>query len=97
MPSSTHSPHHIHNDGREKRIMVTSNKKPDVVFIDRVLGESCFERVMQSGIAVKVWEEDERITDRGGVVGGRAKTYMFQFPGTKEASWVFNLVGTYRF
>lgn len=97
IPSSTHTPHRIHNDGREKRIIVSANKQSDVIYIDRVLGESCFERVMQSGIAVNVWEEDKRIGDRGGVIGGRSKTYMFQFPGAKEAAWVFGIVGTYRY
>ena len=96
-PSSTHTPHRIHNDGREKRVLVSKNKHPDVLFIDRVLGESCFERIAQCGIAVNVWTESESIATFGGVAGGRNKTYMLQFPGAKEAAWVFGIVGTYRY
>ncbi len=52
---------------------------------------------MQTGIAVKVWKEDEIIGHTGGVTMGRETVYMLQFPGTKEAGWVFGLCGTYRY
>jgi hypothetical protein len=65
--------------------------------MDKVLGESCFERIMQTGIAVKVWNEAEIIRETGGVMMGREMVYMMQFPGTKEAGWVFGLCGTYRY
>ena len=97
LSSSNHTPHRIHGNGREKRIVIRKNKAANVVLLDVVLGESCFERVMQTGIAVKVWEEDEQIGDRGGVVMGRERIYMMQFPGTREAGWVFGLCGTYRY
>ena len=97
MPSAAHTPHRIHNDGREKRVVICKNKNPEVVYIDRVLGESCFERIAQCGIAINVWVEDDTIAKTGGVVGGRNKTYMLQLPGAKEAAWVFGIVGTYRY
>jgi hypothetical protein len=97
LSSSNFTPHRIHGNGREKRVVIRKNKSGDVVLLDAVLGESCFERVMQTGIAVKVWSEDEQIADRGGVVMGRERIYMMQFPGAREAGWVFGLCGTYRY
>ncbi|KIW88192.1 uncharacterized protein Z519_11303 [Cladophialophora bantiana CBS 173.52] len=97
LPSSNHTPHRIHGNGREKRILITRNKNRDVVLLDSVLGESCFERVMQTGIALKTWSEDDVIADTGGVTLGNQRVYMMQFPGTREAGWVFGLCGTYRY
>ena len=97
LASSGHTPHRIHGDGREKRIVVRKNKDDKVVLLDATLGESCFERVMQTGIGVKVWEEMEQVGQKGGVVMGRERIYMMQFPGTREAGWVFGLCGTYRY
>lgn len=97
LPSSSHTPHRVHGNGREKRVVITGKKSSDVVLLDSVLGESCFERVMQTGIAVKVWSEDEMIADTGGVTLGKERVYMMQFPGTREAGWVFGLCGTYRY
>jgi hypothetical protein len=97
LASSGHTPHRLHGDGREKRIVVRKTKKDDVVLLDAVLGESCFERVMQTGIAVKVWTENAAVADTGGVMMGKEHIYMLQFPGTREAGWVFGLVGSYRY
>ncbi|KAL2435007.1 hypothetical protein ABEF95_012315 [Exophiala dermatitidis] len=97
LPSSSHTPHRVHGNGLEKRLLITRNKDPDIVLLDAVLGESCFERIMQTGIAVKVWNEDEQIGHTGGVTMGRETVYMLQFPGTKEAQWVFQLCGSYRY
>ena len=97
LSSSNFTPHRLHGNGREKRIVVRKNKDGNVLLLDAVLGESCFERVMQTGIAVKVWQEDEQIGDRGGVLTGRERLYMMQFPGTREAGWVFGLCGSYRY
>jgi hypothetical protein len=97
LPSSSHTPHRVHGDGREKRILVSKNKDNGLVLLDATLGESCFERVMQTGIAVKVWTEDEEIAAKGGVILGRERIYMMQFPGTREAGWVFALCGAYRY
>lgn len=97
LASSSHTPHRIHGNGREKRILISRNKGHGVMLLDSVLGESCFERVMQTGIAVKVWAADETITKTGGVTMGKETLYMMQFPSTKEAGWVFGLCGTYRY
>lgn len=97
LPSSSNTPHRIHGNGREKRLLIVKNKERDVVLLDSVLGESCFERIMQTGIAVKVWNEAEAISHTGGVTMGRETLYMMQFPGTREAGWVFGLCGTYRY
>lgn len=97
LASSNHTPHRIHGNGHEKRVLITRNKDRDAVLLDSVLGESCFERVMQTGIALKVWNADEVIAGTGGVTLGKERVYMMQFPGTREAGWVFGLCGTYRY
>ena len=97
LPSSNMTPHRIHGDGREKRVLITAAKRKEFVLLDEVLGESCFEKVMQTGIAVNVWKEDERINEYGGVMTGKSSTYMIQFRTSTEASWVFNMCGTYRY
>ena len=97
LASSGHTPHRLHGDGREKRIVVRKSKKDEVVLLDAVLGESCFERVMQTGIAIKVWTENAQVQVTGGVMTGKEQIYMLQFPGTREAGWVFGLVGSYRY
>jgi hypothetical protein len=74
-----------------------SKKDTDVTLLDAVLGESCFERVMQTGIAVKVWTENQEVAETGGVMMGKEQIYMMQFPGVREAGWVFGLVGSYRY
>lgn len=97
LPSSGNTPHRIHGDGREKRILITNIKRKEIVLLDEVLGESCFEKVMQTGIAVNVWKEDSEVREEGGVMTGRSKMYMIQFRTSTEASWVFNMCGTYRY
>lgn len=97
LPSSSNTPHRVHGNGREKRVVIVKNKEKNTVLLDTVLGESCFEKIMQTGIAVKVWTEDDTIAHTGGVTLGREKVYMMQFPTTKEAGWVFGLCGTYRY
>ncbi|RMZ89485.1 hypothetical protein DV736_g3287, partial [Chaetothyriales sp. CBS 134916] len=97
LPSASHTPNRLHGSGKEKRVIVRKAKDDKVVLLDATLGESCFERVMQTGIAVKVWDEDDTIAARGGVVLGHGRVYMLQFAGTREAGWVFGLCGTYRY
>lgn len=98
LSSSGYTPHRVHGDGREKRVVVRKTKKDsDEVLLDAVLGESCFERVMQTGIGVKVWTENEGVAHTGGVMMGREQIYMMQFRGVREAGWVFGLVGSYRY
>ena len=97
LPSASHTPHRLHGNGREKRIVITRNKDINVVMLDATLGESSFERVMQTGIAVKVWTELAQVAVTGGVNMGRETVYMMQFPGGREAGWVFGLCGSYRY
>lgn len=111
LASSQHTPHRVHGNGHEKRILVTSSKSKSkdkeytgipnedgsTTLLDAVLGESCFERIARTGIAVSVWNEDAVIAKEGGVIGGRATTYMLQTKGEAEAGWVFGLVGRLRY
>lgn len=72
----------IRND--EKRILVNGKTKGEVL-LDVTLGESCFERVARTGIAISVWEDVKGpngevgvVNAVGGVGGGRAVVYMVQ-------------------
>lgn len=75
--------HGLHT-GQEKRILVRGKTKGEVL-LDVCLGESCFERVARTGIAMSVWEE---VVGPGGVVGTvgavggvggtRARVFMIQ-------------------
>jgi hypothetical protein len=96
LPSSSHTPHRIHGDGNEKRILITRKSNGEVM-LDATLRESCFERIARTGIAVNVWEEHDEVAKSGGVVGGKARTYMIQMMSEAEAAWVFGLVGRLRY
>lgn len=68
----------------EKRILVNGKTQGEVL-LDVRLGESCFERVARTGIALSVWEdvvgpngEVGVVGAVGGVGGGRARVYMIQ-------------------
>jgi hypothetical protein len=67
--------------GTEKRILVVGKSKAEVM-LDVTLGESCFERVARTGIAVSVWEdvvpEGHGVAATGGVAEKRVKIYMIQ-------------------
>ncbi|KAL9087369.1 MAG: hypothetical protein Q9165_006666 [Trypethelium subeluteriae] len=70
--------------GAEKRIMVNGKTKGEVL-LDVTLGESNFERVARTGIAVSVWEEHrgpngemQHVMAKGGVTSARVKVYMIQ-------------------
>lgn len=71
----------------KKRILVQGKTKGEVL-LDVQLGESCFERVARTGIALSVWEdvvgpngEVGVVGAVGGVGGGRATVYMIQVCG----------------
>ena len=68
----------------EKRILIRG-KAADTSLLDVTLGESCFERVARTGIAMSVWEDFEggMVQKEGGVVGGSLKVFMIQ------VCWVF--------
>ncbi|KAH0614091.1 uncharacterized protein H6S33_005977 [Morchella sextelata] len=98
-PPSNHKRHNATGD--EKRIIAT-NKKGNVVLLDVVLGESSFERVARTGIAVSVLvpEGEENGTGVPGDVGGlgaKSVVYMMQMKGEVEASYVFSIVGKLRY
>lgn len=88
---------------REKRIMVNGNTKGEVL-LDAQLGESAFERVARTGIAVSVWEdvigpngEVGVVNAVGGVGAGRAKVYMIQMKSEAETAYTFSIVGKLRY
>jgi len=96
LPSSSHTPHRIHGDGNEKRVLITGKTNGEVL-LDATLHESCFERVGRAGIAVNVWDEHEEVAKSGGVVAGKGRTYMIQMMSEAEAAWVFGMVGRLRY
>lgn len=65
--------------GDQKRILIIGKAKGETL-LDVTLGESCFERVARTGIAVSVWEafEGGRAPREGGVAGGRGRVWMIQ-------------------
>lgn len=80
----------------EKRILIKSKISGETL-VDACLGESAFERVARTGIAVSIWEEYDGIASEGGVVGGCFKVYMIQMKGEAEAAYTFGLVGKLRY
>ncbi|KAL9615176.1 MAG: hypothetical protein Q9167_000382 [Letrouitia subvulpina] len=76
----------------EKRIVINGKTRGEVL-LDVTLGESCFERVARTGIALSVWEdvvgpngELGTVGAVGGVGGGRVKVYMIQVFMTRQDS-----------
>ncbi|KAI1910680.1 hypothetical protein LOZ61_004298 [Ophidiomyces ophidiicola] len=80
----------------QKRILI-HGKAHGQVLVDACLGESCFERVARTGIAVSVWEEFQGVAKEGGVVGGSFKVYMIQMKSEAETAYTFGLVGKLRY
>ncbi|PWY90122.1 hypothetical protein BO70DRAFT_308671 [Aspergillus heteromorphus CBS 117.55] len=78
----------------EKRILVRGKTRNEVL-LDVCLGESSFERVARTGIAVSVWEENEggAMPKKGGVTVGSSRIYMIQMKSEAEAAYTFGLVG----
>ncbi|RAL16710.1 uncharacterized protein BO97DRAFT_73697 [Aspergillus homomorphus CBS 101889] len=78
----------------EKRILIRGKTRGEVL-LDVCLGESCFERVARTGIAVSVWEETEggAMPKKGGVMVGFSRIYMIQMKSEAEAAYTFGLVG----
>jgi hypothetical protein len=74
----------MRDPSQEKRILV-SGKSNGETLLDVTLGESCFERVARSGIAVSVWEDVVgpggrvgTVGAHGGVSGAKARVFMIQ-------------------
>lgn len=72
------------NPEAEKRIVVLGKTRGETL-LDVTLGESCFERVARTGIAVSVWEDTVGTNEEvggipaiGGVAGTKARVYMIQ-------------------
>ena len=63
--------------GLEKRILISGKTRGETL-LDVTLGESCFERVARTGIAVSVWEDRTGPVTSGGVLASKADTYMIQ-------------------
>jgi hypothetical protein len=81
-PGSLSSPSRL--TGQEKRIII-HGKSAGEILLDACLGESCFERIARTGIAVSVWEEMVGpngevgvVAAVGGVGGTRSRIYMLQ-------------------
>ncbi|KAF2276839.1 uncharacterized protein EI97DRAFT_397793 [Westerdykella ornata] len=93
----------VRDPSQEKRIVVVGKTKGEVL-LDATLGESCFERVARSGIAVSVWEdvvgEDGTVGTVGkvgGVSAARARVYMIQMKSERECAYSFSLLGKLRY
>ncbi|KAK1070370.1 hypothetical protein LTR33_010672, partial [Friedmanniomyces endolithicus] len=88
--------------GLEKRILICGKSKGETL-LDATLGESCFERVARTGIAMSVWEEAMRpngealVGPSGGVSNARSKVYMVQMKSERDAAYTFGLVGKLRY
>ena len=67
--------------------------------LDVTLGESCFERVARTGIAVSVWENFEggMVAKQGGVIAGRVRVYMMQFKSEADTAYTYSIVGKLRY
>ncbi|CRG89341.1 hypothetical protein PISL3812_06377 [Talaromyces islandicus] len=83
---------------QEKRILV-QGKTAGEVLLDVCLGESSFERIARTGIAVSVWEDRSggTVQNKGGVTGGAFRIYMIQMKSEAEAAYTFGLVGKLRY
>lgn len=80
---------------KEKRVVVNGKTKGEVL-LDAQLGETCFERVARTGIAMSVWEdvvgpngELGVVNAVGGVGAGRTRVYMLQVCSFSPSRWGF--------
>lgn len=82
----------------EKRIVIRGKTHGETL-LDVCLGESAFERIARTGIAVSIREEDEdaSIAKQGGVATGSGKIFMIQMKSEAEAAYTFGLVGKLRY
>ncbi|KAL3707447.1 hypothetical protein TMatcc_005426 [Talaromyces marneffei ATCC 18224] len=83
---------------QEKRILI-QGKTAGEVLLNVCLGESSFERVARTGIAISVWENHSggTIQHKGGVTGGAFRIFMIQMKTEAEAAYTFGLVGKLRY
>lgn len=71
--------------GIEKRILVHGKSRGETL-LDATLGESCFERIARTGVAVSIWEDAMYAPQTGGVAGAKSKVYMLQMKTVSLAS-----------
>lgn len=100
---SANAPASPRTTGLEKRIVV-HGKTHGETLLDVTLGESCFERVARTGIAVSVWEDNMGPNGElghaaavGGVMSSKAKIYILQMKSERDATYTFGLVGKFRY
>ncbi|ORY13415.1 hypothetical protein BCR34DRAFT_268973 [Clohesyomyces aquaticus] len=93
----------VRNPMLEKRIVVVGKSKGQTL-LDVTLGETSFERVARTGIAVSVWEDVVGPNGQigtvgavGGVSGAKARIYMIQMKSEREAAYSFSLLGKYKY
>ncbi|KAF2216165.1 hypothetical protein CERZMDRAFT_55899 [Cercospora zeae-maydis SCOH1-5] len=94
--SDTSVPANPKTTGLEKRIIVTG-KSQNETLLDVTLGESAFERIARTGIAVSVYEMSEHVGRSGGVLPNRTTCYMLQMKSERDAAYTFGLVGKLRY
>ena len=73
-------PPQLEQDGQlkaEKRVLITGKTEGEKL-LDVTLGESAFERVARTGIAVSVWTQRDEVEKTGGVTTARVRVYMVQ-------------------
>lgn len=87
----------------QKRVLVTGKTRGETL-LDAVLGETSFERVARTGIAVNIWEERRGPNGEVGVVGktggvgaGKGRVYMVQCKSEAETAYAFSLLGRLRY
>ncbi|KAI9820531.1 MAG: hypothetical protein M1832_003722 [Thelocarpon impressellum] len=90
------------SSGNDKRVVV-KGKTAGEPLLDVCLGESAFERVARTGIALSIWEDvvgpNGEVGQVGAVggVGARTKVYMIQMKSEAETAYTFSLVGKLRY
>lgn len=109
--ASSATPRAVDSHEPRKRILIHGKTRNEVL-LDVSLGESSFERVARTGIAVSVWEEKSAtnskdsifgaaggggMPERGGVTGGTYRIYMVQMKSEAEAAYTFGLVGKLKY
>ena len=82
----------------EKRIVIRGKTRGETL-LDVCLGETAFERIARTGIAVSIREEsdDAAVAQKGGVATGSGKIFMIQMKSEAEAAYTFGLVGKLRY
>ncbi|KAF2204004.1 hypothetical protein GQ43DRAFT_496741 [Delitschia confertaspora ATCC 74209] len=93
----------LRDPSQEKRILVVGKTHGETL-LDVTLGESCFERIARTGIAVSVWEdvvgtngELGGVAAVGGVSGARARVFMIQMTAERQCAYAFSLLGKQRY